>query len=149
MGCDVNRMFELLRDDNSYDLQKQGLNMARKIDFLSILFQPSEDQSVWDNCALVLCEKSDNDLIHYRYEMLKWLQDANWPGFIRIFSRLKAMDATQLVHSYVNTVKEAKVLGEDNWLDYLAGLIENRELYNLLPQDIQILMDSHYKNFWG
>ena len=34
----------------------------------------------WKNCAIVLSEKSDEELAPYLDDLLRWLQDINWEG---------------------------------------------------------------------
>ena len=88
MGTDIDTIFKMLSWNSSEKEQLRGIDEAKKIEYLSVLFQPIEDKSVWENCAKV------------------------------------------------------------NWLDYLSGLIENPEVYKLLPEEYQKLMTKYYNDFW-
>lgn len=148
MSVDINKIFEMLSWNSSEDVQRQGIEQAKKIKYISILFQPIEDKSVWENCAKVICQKTDQELRMYLYNMFEWLQDMNWPGFFIIYDRIKVMKPVFIVSTYIYSIKTAYRMQDENWLDYLAGLIENRELYELLPQEYKILMKKHYEDFW-
>ena len=64
---------------------------AKKIKNLSVLFQPIESKSIWENCAKVLASKDDEKLSFYLLDLFKWLQDLNWPGADIIYERLLKM----------------------------------------------------------
>lgn len=148
MTADINKIFEMLSWNSPEDVQREGIEQAKNIKYISVLFQPVEDKSVWENCAKVICQKTDQELRHYLILMFEWLQDMNWPGFFIIYDRIKVMKPDFIISTYVYIIKEACNLKDENWLDYLAGLIENEELYELLPQEYQVIMKQHYDSFW-
>lgn len=43
---------------------------------------------MWNNCAKILSDKSDEELSPYLPELFRWLKDLNWPGAICIYDRL-------------------------------------------------------------
>ena len=77
MAYSIDEIFAMLSWDSSEELQKIGLDEARKVKHLSVFLQPLESKSVWENCAKVLIEKSDFELERYLVDMFKWLQDMN------------------------------------------------------------------------
>ena len=113
MGTDIDTIFKMLSWNSSEKEQLRGIDEAKKIEYLSVLFQPIEDKSVWENCAKVISSKSDNELKNYIY-----------------------------------AIKIALKYQDINWLDYLSGLIENPEVYKLLPEEYQKLMTKYYNDFW-
>ncbi len=147
--CSINEVFEMLDWNSDEETQRRGIKEARKIKHLSILFQPVESKAVWENCAKVIASKDDDVLSHYIDGMLEWLVDANWPGFFIIYDRLKEIDADIIYSSYCYWIDIAEKLEMENWLDYMAGLIEDPKLYEMLSEEQQRLMSEHYKNFWG
>lgn len=148
MLVDINELFRMLSENSPEEDQKRGIELAGQIKYFSILFQPVEDKTIWVNCAKAICQKSDQELNTYAFEMCEWLQDMNWPGFFEIFERLQKMSADVIECGYVYSIRTAKALEDVNWLDYLSGLITNQELYELLPEEYKVLMKKHYDSFW-
>jgi hypothetical protein len=148
MSIDINQLFEMLSWNRDEQTQKKGVEEASNIKYLSVLIQPIEDKSIWENCAKVLAKKSDKDLELYLMYLFKWLQDANWPGFEIIYNRIKKMPALIIISAYSCSIRNAIKIDDDIWLDYLSGFIDDRDLRMLLPNEYRILMRDHNKNFW-
>lgn len=148
MKVDINELFEMLSWNSPEEIQRQGIEEGKKVKYLSVLFQPVEDKSVWENCAKIICERSDQELGSYLLEMFTWIQDMNWPGFFLIYNRLKEMRPERIEAAYSCSIKMALLTQDESWLYYLSGLIENQELYDLLSQEHQILMKEKYEQFW-
>ena len=151
MNVDVNRLFEMLNWDSDEDIQQKGLEEAAKVRYLSIFIQPVEGKGLWENCAKVLASKTDEELEPYLMLIFEWFQDANWPGFMTIYERLKNIPAKRIVAAYEFTITRAQEVRNNEaemWLTYLAGLITNQELLELLPHNQQELMKKHYRKWW-
>ena len=73
MGTDIDTIFKMLSWNSSEKEQLRGIDEAKKIEYLSVLFQPIEDKSVWENCAKVISSKSDNELKKYMNNMFEWI----------------------------------------------------------------------------
>ena len=101
MTVDIDTLYEMLDEEQPIEVQEAALREARKIKSLSVLMQPVEYKLSWKNCAKVICEKTDEELNNYTYEMLEWLQDLNWPGAFLIMERLEKMDPQLLVHTFI------------------------------------------------
>ena len=71
MGTDIDTIFKMLSWNSSEKEQLRGIDEAKKIEYLSVLFQPIEDKSVWENCAKVISSKSDNELKKYMNNMFR------------------------------------------------------------------------------
>ena len=56
MGTDIDTIFKMLSWNSSEKEQLRGIDEAKKIEYLSVLFQPIEDKSVWENCAKVIIQ---------------------------------------------------------------------------------------------
>ena len=50
MAYSIDEIFAMLSWDSSEELQKIGLDEARKVKHLSVFLQPLESKSVWENC---------------------------------------------------------------------------------------------------
>ena len=146
--CSINEVFEMLNWNNSEEIQQKGIEEASKIKYISILFQPVENKGIWENCARVIAQKSDEVLSTYMSMLFEWLKDANWPGFFVIYNRIKKMKPDNIYPDYSYCIAMAKKQNDESWLDFMSGLIENPQIYEKLSKEDQELMSKHYKNFW-
>ena len=148
---DINKIYEMLSSKNSYVVQLEGIKLARKVDDLSLFIQPPADPSVWEQCAKILFEKSDDELEPYLDRLLEWLQDLNWPGALTIVERLKIFSGEKLKKPFENAIIESNnMYGNEGlmWQDYLSELLDNNELISILPKEVLDLLKKHYHN-WG
>ena len=115
MSHEIDRTLEMLSWNNSEKIQIQGIEDAKKITHLSILIQPLESKSIWENCAKVLASKSDQELERYLVSLFQWLQDMNWPGAYIIYDRLSLMPKHFLRIPYSISLKLATNTGDSAW----------------------------------
>ena len=121
-------MFELLDVNNSEEKQKKGLDYARTIKQLDVFLQPSfaDDKMVWNNCALILSEKSDEELEPYLVELLEWLQDMNWPGADVIMNRLMKYEKSPIfMMSLSYCINCIEKINDDVWRENVKDLVNN------------------------
>lgn len=147
----MNQIYQMLDYKNSIDIQEKGKQLARKITDLSLLITPPASPSVWEQCAIILSEKTDDELAPYLTSILQWLYDLNWPGALTILNRLKKFSGKQLKKSFIDSVARAINSHDDEgmmWLDYLSELLDNKELKKELPEEILNILEKHY-NHWG
>lgn len=143
----------MLHWQNSENIQRKGIELAKKLTDLSPLILPIYEgsQSIWDNCAKALSELSDDRLEKYLPLLLEWLQDLNWPGALTILERFIIFSGEKLKNPFIKQVKYAISLNSEEglrWLDYLSELLDNQELKQLLPNEILKIVQKHYHN-WG
>jgi len=144
-------IYKKLHFNSSVEEQLQGMELAKKIDDLSLLIQPPAEPSVWEKCAIVLSEKSDVVLEPFLNDLLGWLQDLNCPGALTILERLKCFSGKKLKPFFVNCYNQAVAWNNDEglrWIDYLSELLDNKQLKAELPNGILEILQKHYKN-WG
>lgn len=148
----MNQIYQMLDYKNSIDIQEKGKQLARKITDLSLLITPPASPSVWEQCAIILSEKTDDELVPYLTSILQWLYDLNWPGALTILNRLKNFSGKQLKKSFIDSVVRAINSHDEEegmmWLDYLSELLDNKELKKELPEEILNILEKHYNN-WG
>lgn len=147
---DIDNIMKKLDWNASEKDKKTGIELAKQVKNIEYFIQPCDtkyNKNVWDCCAIILHNRTDEELEPYIDKLLQWLQDANWPGFNTIFDRISNMDTKILVNRYVYCVEKALKEGDYVWLNYLSGLIKNKELYNLLPNEQKKLLKKHYKNY--
>ena len=151
MTVDIDTLYEMLDEEQPIEIQEAALREARKIKSLSVLMQPVEYKLSWKNCAKVICEKTDKELNSYKYEMLEWLQDLNWPGAFLIMERLEKMNPQLLLNATIYAVKQALLLKDNEWLTYMSYLLKNKKFYDALSEEkkYQKIMKRYYESYWG
>lgn len=151
MTVDIDTLFEMLDERKPIEVQEDAIREARKIKSLSVFMQPVEYKLSWKNCAKVICEKTDKELNSYKYEMLEWLQDLNWPGAFLIMERLEKMNPQLLLNATIYAVKQALLLKDNEWLTYMSYLLKNKKFYDALSEEkkYQKIMRRYYESYWG
>lgn len=145
------QLYEMLHWQKPKEIQQQGVRIARGIKDLSVLIQPPASASVWEKCACILAEKTDDELVPYLSDLLEWLQDLNTPGALDILKRLKIMDGTKLAKPFIQSCEQAKsleLIQMNQWLDYLSDLLDNESLKACLAYPLLGELLRHYHN-WG
>lgn len=124
----IDYIMELFDWNNSDDDQNRGLELAKDIKCISVFIQPGSPygKNVWDNCAKVLARKNDKELRPHLIGLLEWLQDLNWPGASCILDRLRKFSDGSLDLCLNICLKEARLLGDENWECNLNTLIQER-----------------------
>lgn len=144
---DIDRIMYLIHWNRSPVEQQEGIAMARQVSCIKAFFQPCGQGSgkpVWENCAYIICERTDEELKPYITDMLLWLQDLNWPGAEQIQRRLIGFQDVELLSVELNRMVPAlTLLDEDSWLEYLADLLENEQLKESLREDVAKILCSH------
>lgn len=128
-NLNIDTVFEYLMDNQSEEIQKIGIMHARKIRHLSVLIQPLESKSLWENCARVLVEKSDMELRRYLYSLFKWIQDMNWPGADLIFRRLVTFNEEDFQRVFEYSLALAEKTLDSGWSQPLMQLKIEHERY--------------------
>lgn len=106
------------------ETQARARALARNVRCINVFLQPGHPghvKNVWDNCALILSERSDEELEPYLYHLFRWLQDINWPGAEYIFARLMRYERNDFF-AYIleECIKEATALNDELWLTSLS-----------------------------
>ena len=132
--------------------QQEGIALAREVVCINAFFQPITSEyskSVWENCAAIICERSDQELLPYLTDMFLWLEDLNWPGAEQIQQRLIAFQYVDLLASDLDSfVAALEKLGETSWLIFLSELLNNKKLsqrINSHTKEILSKASLHYK----
>lgn len=126
---DLMEIMEMLDWNKPAEIQSEGVALARNYGTLTPFFQPltpEYNKNVWGNCALVLAESSDEDLVPYLVKLFEWLQDMNWPGAENIFNRLLEMPVDMLRGVFQFSLKQAKLNDDFLWEQ---GLLYFQEEY--------------------
>ena len=125
---DIDHVMDLLDWNNSIEKQTEGIELAHNIKCIDAFLQPNYPygKRVWENCAKILSERTNEDLTPYMIELMIWLQDMNWPGANCILDRLKKMVDEELFHRFYDScIKCARALEDEVWEKNLQ-LIEKK-----------------------
>lgn len=145
MSVEVDKLFEMLNWNNEEGIQKKGIEEGLKVKHLSIFMQPIEGKQLWENCAKIIEQKTNEELKDYLFLLFEWLQDANWPGFDIIYNRVKTMPANIISEPYSYSIKQAKKMQDENWLISLGELAVNKEWYEVLNKKEQNIIKNYRK----
>lgn len=124
----IDYIMELLDCDNSKEEQLLGIKLARNIEIIEVFLQPGPPygKRVWDKCAEILSEKTDEELSPYLVELMEWLKDMDWPGAYCVLERLKRYKDSERINLIINRcMKEANALDNDIWLNNLKSVIHD------------------------
>ena len=139
----IDVIMDMMSWDSDKEEQKKGIELAKNIKCLDAFVQPNNNvhgKDVWENCAIVLSAKSDNDLKPHVFDLLEWLEDINWPGAECIYERLyNYKDKEWLNFCIDNTLDFARVMekneGYDQWKDNLLKLRKNIDIKNFFLEE--------------
>lgn len=122
----IDEIMDMLDWNNPPEVQERGRMLAKEIRCINVFLQPMHEghgKNVWDNCAMILADRSDSELRPYLHNLFAWLIDMNWPGGYCIWERLKLYADKEWFDYVLNIcISEAKALGEDIWLDNLLEI---------------------------
>ena len=127
MKSEIDRIFDMLSWESSRDEQEHGIELARHIENISVLIMPIESKTVWENCAKVLAEKSDEKLRIYYIDLMKWLKDLNWPGAYVIYDRLTRVGGKSFTGAYRYCCRLAEQTNDMPWKAALNDMFADHE----------------------
>ena len=105
-------------------------NKKIKYKSINVFLQPCNkniNKNVWNNCAKILSDKSDEELSPYLPELFRWLKDLNWPGAICIYDRLIISEDELFEYELKLSITTAKAQNDKLWLQALKNLKKERK----------------------
>ena len=115
----IEYVFNLLDWHMPLEIQSKGISLAKNIGTIIPFIQPltpKYNKNVWENCAIIIAEKSDEKLKPHLVELLGWLRDMNWPGAFCILDRLRRYLDNSSMRSAINTcIEKAKACNDGAW----------------------------------
>ena len=134
----IDELMDMLDWQQPMEIQINGITLAKHIKSINVFLQPHDsrhNKNVWVNCASILASKENDELRPYYFELLRWLQDMNWPGFDIIFERLKKIENDkEFALIYEKTLSYATSLNDEAWIENLTDLCVHRN-HALTPDD--------------
>ena len=129
---DITAIMDMLDWHMPSEIQSKGITLARNAETIIPFIQPltpKHNKNVWENCAVIIAEKSDENLKPYLVELLEWLQDMNWPGAFCILSRLQKYSDNNSICNAINVcIEKAKDCGDKVWESNLFLLCRNSKV---------------------
>ena len=120
---DIDYIMDLMDWNRSENDQAKGLELAKNVQNFNVFLQPCNEKynkNVWDNCAKILSQKTDKELMPYLENLLEWLQDLNWPGALIILDRLNHYSYSVAFNPpYNECMKRAVLLEDEIWEENL------------------------------
>lgn len=127
---DITEIMDMLDWHMPSEIQSKGIFLARNTETIIPFIQPltpKHNKNVWENCAVIISERSDEEIKPHLPEMLEWLQDMNWPGAFCILNRLqKYSDENSLCNAINVCIKKAKKCRDEVWESYLRLLLHKQ-----------------------
>ena len=103
--------------------EQRGLELAKNIQYLYPFIQPilpnGKSKSIWEPCAKVIADRSDEELVPYLPLLFEWLQDLNWPGAEIILDRLAKMQKALTDETLSCSKTEAENEHDEMWIEGL------------------------------
>ena len=123
---DITEIMDMLDWHMPTEIQTEGISLARNIGTIIPFIQPltsKHNKNVWENCAVIISERSDEEIKPYLPEVLEWLQDMNWLGAFCILDRLKNYsDKNSILSAIIICIQKAKECNDEVWEDNLVTL---------------------------
>lgn len=149
INCNIDNILSQLSWKCPQSKQEEGISLARNVYCLKAFFQPigiNFGKDIWENCARIISERSDEELEPYIRDMLLWLEDLNWPGAECILDRLIRFEKVDVLARNIDTwVPALQKLEEWAWLSFLAELLKNRNLVDILEPEVLRALQN-YRN---
>lgn len=124
---DIDYIMELLDWNRTEEEQAKGRELARDVKSVNVFLQPN-GKNLWDNCALILAERSDEELEPYLLNLMAWLEDMNWPGAFCILDRLNRYADTSMFNwALKSSLELAKAMHAKIWRKNLKEIKRRAE----------------------
>ena len=147
---DIDRIMYLIDWKRSPSEQSEGIVLARNVVCIKAFFQPvgpGYSKSVWENCAIIICERSDEELLPYITDMILWIEDLNWPGAVQIQQRLIAFQNVGSLALILNSVVPAlEKLKRTSWLQFISDLLSNQKLSQVINNSTRKILAKYSIN---
>ena len=136
----IDEIYDLFTWDSNYTSEEynrrvqQGLVLAKSAKNLFPFLQPvlpnEKSKSVWEPCAKVIADRSDEELAPYLSFLFEWLQDLNWPGSEIILDRLAKMPKALTEETLKYSKSRAEKNQDEMWLVWLKEFESRQASYN-------------------
>ena len=87
----IDELLDMLDWNNDPIVQAKGIELAREVKTTNPFVMPMDSQykdNVWENCAKIINERSDEQIRPYLDSLFEWMGDLTTPGALIIWERL-------------------------------------------------------------
>lgn len=128
----IDEIMFLISWERSEVEQAEGINSAEDMQCIKTFFLPmgkNGGKKVWENCAVIISRRHDEELIPYIMDMLCWIEDLNWPGAEIILQRLIQMSGVQELTLAIDDIVPILVQQKKrSWLLSIYELVSKGEM---------------------
>ena len=139
----IDEIMDMLDWHQSDKIQEAGRKLASNIKCINVFVLPCYEghgKNIWENCALILSEKSDAELKPHINRMFEWLEDMNWPGAFCIRDRLLQFKDRDWMNMVLNRQIQLATGYCNIWLHELERFKREYEIqqeYNVVFEDTE------------
>ena len=127
---DIDTIMDMLNWHQPEDIQAEGRKIAQNVKCISVFVMPINGKCVWDNCAMILSEKNDDELKHIVPNLLFWFIDINWPGSLCIWDRLLKFKDKEWMSLFLNSRMKMALNYNEIWLHTLQEFKQEYDVLN-------------------
>ena len=124
----IEELYDMLKWYQPIEIQKKGIKLSEQYDDLNLFIQPISSEvskEIWNNCALIISNKNNEQLKEYFLPLLEWLRDMTWPGALIIKERLLNVPYKMIKNSLKVAIDTAISNKECDWLYNIADLVQD------------------------
>ena len=128
---DIDNILNMLDWHMPQETQLQGRFLANKLETFVPFIQPltpKHNKNVWENCAIIISQKTDEELFPYLIKLFEWIQDLNWPGAYLIYDRLFSIQNDKLFFSFEYALRKSKETQDKVWEEVLIEFGNKKKL---------------------
>lgn len=121
----IDEIIEMLDWENSNEVQEKGISLAKGVKCISAFLQP-DGKNLWDNCAKIIYNRTDEELRPYLPRLFEWVQDLNWPGALIIMERLRIFIKDDVFAAVMDDARRyARAIHNEPWINTLDEISNN------------------------
>jgi len=118
----INDLIKKLDWDAPLEAQYEAIEKLSDLKELDIIIESSKKDYLKENCALILSNYSNEELLPYLSKLFEWLKDEDIPGFFIIHERIQGFPKQRIEDAYKKAIKLAKTSKNNRWLEILETL---------------------------
>ncbi len=142
----IDHIMELININSPSENQKKGIFLSKNIKCIDIFLMPKYPygQDIWENCAKIITDKNDSELMPYLERLFHWVEDLNIPGAHIIMNRLKNMEPSNQFNSLLKKcIKESKLINNEAWNKNLSEIEKSNQKDIVSEKYILKLLDCN------
>lgn len=146
----IDELMNMLDCNNSIEIQEKGIELAKNVKNIKVFVLPqneSYNKNVWENCAKILEDRTDDELTICLSELMAWIKDWENPGALTIIKRLRGFSETRGLSAEINNcAKVARATNNQKWLISLAQFIDVEKIRKNFSAETWELLEPYYNN---